>query len=244
MVSTARADKLDTYVSAVNNTGGWYLTESAVVSGTDVKAGVVYAIYDVPHTHLETILRDYNRYRELIHFLTKSTIIKSESDTVKQLRMRAKILKGAIKLKARIKATETRLDERTVTFDLEKQKGNLNALDARFTVRKLSANRSLVRIELLVDPDVWYVRDRKLSQYNQVNARRIARALKKSARSRTFQSSVLPAPLTPADKENTTKTEEAGNVTAPTVKDAEPKKGSPTPAKPDAPAVVKPAQKP
>ena len=182
--SIANADELDNYVSSVEKTGGWYLTESAVVRGSDVRAGVVYALYDTPHEHLENILRDYNRYRELIHFLTKSKIKKSISSTVKSLDLKAKILKGAIKLKADVKATESRKDGRTVSFELRKQSGNLKALDATFTVRKISAARSLVRIELLVDPDVWYVKNTKLSEYNKVNARRIARALKKSARDR------------------------------------------------------------
>ena len=217
-LSSAHADQLDTYVSTVEKTGGWYLTESAVVSGTDVRAGVVYAIYDTSSDHLSAILRDYNRYGELIHFLSKSKIIESESATVKQVRMRAKILKGAIKLKARVKATETRLDARTVSFDLKKQKGNLKALDARFTVRTLSDTRSLVRIELLVDPDVWYVRDSRLSEYNQVNARRIARALKKTAKTRPLQPLATPPSVVktekpiavPVDKSTTSKSTDMG----------------------------------
>ena len=242
-VSTAKADALDTYVSAVEKTGGWYLTESAVVSGTDVKAGVVYGLYDVPHTQLEVILRDYNRYGELIHFISKSTIIESESQTVKQLRMRAKILKGAIKLKARLKATETRPDNRTVVFELKKQKGNLEALDARFTVRKLSANRSLVRIELLVDPDVWYVRDRKLSQYNQVNARRIARALKKKAGSVSAIPPLVPAK--PAKVMRATAEPEAENqaVISP-VKEAATKDNASPMVKSTEPAATQPADPP
>lgn len=185
--ATAHADELDNYAAQIDGMDGWYLTESAVVKGSDVRAGVVYAVYDTPQDHLAHILRDYGRYRELIHFISKSKIVHSESATVKHLKLKAKILKGAIKLKAKVKATEQRIDDRTLSFTLRKQSGNLKRLDAIFTVRKLSASRSLVRIEMLVDPDVWYVRNSKLSRYNKVNARRVARALKKSARDRSFR---------------------------------------------------------
>lgn len=175
----AVSKELRTYISQIEQTGGWYITESAIVSGSDIKAGVVYALFESSHAHLVTILRDYSRYRELIPFISNSKVIKRHSDGA-ELGLKARILKGAIKLKSTVDARESRDSDMRTTFKLRKKKGNLKRLDATFTVEQLSPNRSIVRIELMLDPDVWYVRDGTLTEYNQVNARRIARALKKA----------------------------------------------------------------
>ena len=73
--ATAHADELDNYAAQIDGMEGWYLTESAVVKGSDVRAGVVYAVYDTPQDHLAHILRDYSRYRELIHFISAKTLM-------------------------------------------------------------------------------------------------------------------------------------------------------------------------
>ena len=189
---------LQRYLPAIEKTGGWYVTESSVVSGSDVKAGIVYAIIDTPHHHLVEILRDYDRYRELIPFLSHSKVIARPTDRSAQLKLRAKILKGALKLKAIVSADERTVSDARTQFTLKKRKGNLDRLDASFIIEKLAPSRSIVQIKLLLDPDVWYVRDATLSEYNQVNARRIARALKKCAGERPVQA--LQAPSLPSNK--------------------------------------------
>ena len=187
---SAASKELRDYLKPIEQTGGWYFTESAVVSGSDIKGGVVYAVIDGSHEHLVHILRDYSRYRELIPFISTSTLIQKYPEGGAQLRLKARILKGAIKLRATVDAREVSETDQRTTFRLRKRKGNLKRLDATFTVEALNPNRSIVRIELMLDPDVWYVSDGTLSDYNQVNARRIARALKKAVRDR-------PAPAPP-----------------------------------------------
>ena len=219
----AASKELRDYLPQIEQTGGWYLTESAVVSGSDVKAGVVYAVINSSHAHLVSILREYDRYHELLPFLSYSKLVKRHPEGGAQLRLKAKILKGAIKLRATVDAHETQEDKLRTTFKIRKRKGNLKHLDATFSIQQLSPHRSIVRIELMLDPDVWYVRDGTLTDYNQVNARRIARALKKSVEQR-------PAPvveykdidqnkLTEAERQSQkslTKTP-ADNLPAPTV---------------------------
>jgi ribosome-associated toxin RatA of RatAB toxin-antitoxin module len=216
----AVSKELKDYLPQIEQTGGWYMTESAVVSGSDIKAGVVYAVIDASHDHLVSILREYSRYHELIPFLSHSTLIKRHSSGEAQLRLKAKILKGAIKLKAIVNASETKEDNLKTTFKVRKVKGNLKKLDATFSVQQLSPARSILKIELMLDPDVWYVRDRTLTDYNQVNARRIARALNKSTKQR-------PAPVVLLPKNNP---EPANVVEAPTLHQSEkpPADGLPT----------------
>jgi len=189
---TSNSKELQDYLPQIEQTGGWYITESAVVSGSDVKAGVVYAVIDASHDHLVSILREYNRYHELIPFLSHSTLIKRHSARTAQLRLKAKILKGALKLNAIVDVSETNESPLKTTFNIRKTNGNLKRLDTKFTVQQLSPARSILRIELMLDPDVWYVRDRTLTDYNQVNARRIARALNKRIQQRPAPLVVLP----------------------------------------------------
>jgi ribosome-associated toxin RatA of RatAB toxin-antitoxin module len=206
LTQNAAAKELKDYLKPIEQTGGWYFTESAIVSGSDIKGGVVYAVIDGSYEHLVHILRDYTRYCELIPFISTSTLIKRHPEGGAQLRLKARILKGAIKLRATVKAEELSEAEHRTTFRLRKHKGNLKRLDATFTVESLNPTRSLVRIELMLDPDVWYVSDGTLSDYNQVNARRIARALKKAVQERPAppQTSTNKAPNPPTPVTNTT----------------------------------------
>ncbi|MGB0645937.1 MAG: hypothetical protein ACPGQS_02120 [Bradymonadia bacterium] len=178
--SSVLAKDLRSYVQTIKQTEGWYLTESAIVGGSDVRSGIVYSLIDASHDHLLAILRDYKNYPDLIHFLNTVKVIKTEANQISKLRLKAKILNGAVKLRATVVAREVNHTASKTTITLRKQSGNLNNLDASFTIEEYAPGRSVVQIQLMLDPDLWYVSDSTLSDYNQVNARRITRALKKN----------------------------------------------------------------
>ena len=197
--TTAIAKDLRSYVQTIQQTEGWYLTESAIVGGSDVRSGVVYALLDASHDHLAAILRDYKNYPDLIHFLNSAKVIKTEANQISKLRLKAKILNGAVKLRATVIAKEVNHTSAKTTITLKKQSGNLNNLDANFTIEEYAPGRSIVRIQLMLDPDLWYVSDSTLSDYNQVNARRITRALKKNVLKRPPpEPPIMPAKTPPA----------------------------------------------
>ena len=168
-------------LSKIEKSGGWYITETKKEAGSKVRAGVVYAVIDRPKAILEEIVKDYENYPKLIHFLRSAKILSAPSETEATLRFRAEILKGTVDLKATLDATVLKPTNARTVVSLKKTQGNLKNLKAVFTLDELSPKQTLVSVTLHLDPDLWYVRNGTLTEYNQVNARRITRALRQAA---------------------------------------------------------------
>ena len=168
-------------LAKIEQSGGWYITEAKKEAGSKVSAGVVHAVIENPKASLEKIVKDYENYPKLIHFLRSAKILSAPTENQAILRFRAEILKGTVDLKATLDATVlTPTNTRTVV-SLRKTKGNVKNLKAVFTLDELGPSKTLVSVTLHLDPDLWYVRNGTLTEYNQVNARRITRALKQAA---------------------------------------------------------------
>ena len=174
------AAELTPVLSKIEKSGGWYITETKKEAGSKVRAGVVYAVFEHPKSTLEEILKDYENYPKLIHFLRSAKILNAPTETQATLRFRAEILKGTVDLKATLDAVISQPTNGRTQISLRKTKGNVKNLTAIFTLDELEPSKTLVSVTLHLDPDLWYVRNGTLTEYNQVNARRIARALKKT----------------------------------------------------------------
>ena len=168
-------------LSKIEKSGGWFITETKKEVGSKVRAGVVYAVIEHPKAILEKIVKDYENYPKLIHFLRSAKILSAPTETQATLRFRAEILKGTVDLKATLDATVLKATSTRTVVSLLKTKGNVKNLKAVFTLDELGPSKTLVSVTLHLDPDLWYVRNGTLSEYNQVNARRITRALKQAA---------------------------------------------------------------
>ena len=166
-------------LSKIEKSGGWFITETKKEVGSKVRAGVVYAVIDHPKATLEEIVKDYENYPKLIHFL-RSAKSKCTIET-QTCQFGQKILKGTVDLKATLDATVLKPTNGRTVVSLNKTQGNLKNLKAVFTLDELSPTQTLVSVTLHLDPDLWYVRNGTLTEYNQVNARRITRALKQAA---------------------------------------------------------------
>jgi len=176
---------IEARVAEIEKSGGWHMTKTRRVRKSSVKAGVVISLIPHPKEKLVSILRDYPNYPQLIHFLRSAKVLEEKSKTEHVLKFHAEILKGSVDLRAKLRATVVESDPKKQIVRLEKLSGNLESMNAIFTLESVSDQQTLVTVDLHLDPDLWYVPDGTLTDYNQVNARRITRALKKKADSLT-----------------------------------------------------------
>jgi len=145
---------------------------------SDIDIGQVEGIVDAPAGHVIQLLRDYGSYRHFLPFFVGSRVLRKEADGA-VVRMKAEILKGAVTIDAVVRAREKSIAYGGTRFELRKVKGNIERLDAIWSVYPIAGDRTLVVFQLMLDPDIWFVRDSTLTNYNQVNARRTIRSIRK-----------------------------------------------------------------
>lgn len=155
-----------------------FISTAFKVKGSDVRGGQVEALIGAPADAVLAVLRDYPNYKGFLPFFSRSEVVGREGDA-RRMKLRARIMKGAVTINAEVLATETGVEHGGRQFALKKKRGNVKRLDATFTVYAVDAGRSVLVVRMMLDPDIWYVRDSTLSDYNRVNARRIIRAIKK-----------------------------------------------------------------
>ncbi len=144
----------------------------------EVKGGLVYALINFNASEVSKVLRDYGKYHKLVPFFTKTKITKKERNKA-WIYFRAKILKGAMSLDARVKAVETMEPDGVRTFMLKLISGNVKSMFISFKVTPVSKDKCIIRAMMLIDPDIWFVKNSSASNYNLVNARRIIRGIRK-----------------------------------------------------------------
>ena len=161
----------------IESSGGFMVWESANDQKSDVKWGIVDAVLEVPAEKAIELLRDYTNYKTFLKFFT-TTKVQTQNDDHAILRLKASIAGGTVKLKATAYMREKKLENGDSHFELRYRKGNVKRLDGDWFVTPIGADRCLVQMRLLVDPDIWMVSDKQLSEYNLVNSRRTLRSIR------------------------------------------------------------------
>ena len=146
-------------------------------SGTRVKGGLAVGVVDAPLERVLKVVRDYEEYKSLMKFFTKSLVL-GEGGNRTRVHLTISIARGTIKLWANVSFVESSEDTVSVVA-AEMEEGNMKRLDARWELFPLDDTHTLVMMRLLVDPDLQVASDAKATELNQVNARRAIRSVRK-----------------------------------------------------------------
>lgn len=164
-------------IPTVDDTREDYLRYRLPVPKSKVTAGQAEALIDASPIEVMSVLRDFAGYKEFLPFFTDSKLIEETSDYA-ELRLKAKILHGTVEVDVVVRAKEAKLPDGGVKVDLEFVRGNVEHFDARFRVYSAGVGRTFVVFYLMIDPDLWFARNKTLSEYNWVNCGRTVRALR------------------------------------------------------------------
>ena len=158
------------------------VSKSVNTRGSEIKTGVVTALIEDSKDSVYGVLTDYSKYHEFLPFITESTTLSSDLD-VSKVKIKAKILKGTVNVKALVAAKKCE-HQIANSVDVSLISGNVKRLDISFTVVSRTPELSVLVVSFMVDPDLWFVTDNKLSQYNQINARRTLRSFRRYLKGR------------------------------------------------------------
>ena len=147
---------------------------SSITPSSKIKTGHAVAIINSNSADLLEILTDYSEYNKFLPFITSSRFLSSSGD-LHRFSVKAEILHGTVSIAA-ILQSRVKKSDKSVNISLIK--GDLKELSISFRAERLTDKTSVLFLSFLVDPDLWFVRDKTISRYNQVNARRIVRALR------------------------------------------------------------------
>ena len=174
---SASADGVSVRVAKIKAADGFMVWESENVRGTDVDAGIVDSLMPFPAEDVIALLRNYDGYRTFLAFFNTTRVMERDEEKA-LLRLKATIGGGSVKLKATAYMREKKQGD-TTHFELRYRKGNVKRMDGDWFVTPIDDKSCLVKMRLLVDPDLWLVSDSQLSEYNLVNSRRTIRSIKK-----------------------------------------------------------------
>jgi len=159
---------------------GRIATKKVSQDGTKVSGGLSIGVVDAPLDKVLKVVKDYERYKKLLKFFTRSMILDKDGRKTK-VHVKISIAKGTVKLWANIVFQETSRDDvRIVEAGLVK--GNMKRMDARWELAPIDEGHTLVLMRLLVDPDMALASNDKATEMNQVNARRAIRAVRKQVK--------------------------------------------------------------
>jgi len=176
--STATADDKTSRLQKIEANGGFMAWHAENAQGTKVKWGVVDALLPASAETTIKLFRDYDNYKKFLKFFTTTKVL-SKDDSKAIVRLKATIAGGTVKLKATATMTEESKANGDTHFKLRYRKGNVKRLDGDWVVTPIDDKSCLVKMRLLVDPDLWLVSNDQLSDYNLVNSRRTFRSIKK-----------------------------------------------------------------
>lgn len=147
---------------------------------TKVRGGLSMGVVDAPIDKVMMVVKDYERYKKLLRFFTRSMVLGKDGGKTK-VHVKISIAKGTVKLWANVDFQESsRGDIRIVEAGLVK--GNMKRMDARWELAPVDENHTLVQLRLLVDPDMALASNAKATEMNQVNARRAIRSVRKQVK--------------------------------------------------------------
>ena len=174
--SAAPAFPLSSRLPVVESSSEKFVRYPLDVAGTKVKAGQVEAVIDASPEDVYQKLKAYENYKEFLPFFTESNVVKVEP-THSLVDMKASILGGTMDIKVKVKA-KAEASDATKTLHLTMLTGNVKKFEAHWTLYPISNNRTFLIFYLIVDPDIWFVPNSKISQYNVVNTGRTIRSLR------------------------------------------------------------------
>jgi ribosome-associated toxin RatA of RatAB toxin-antitoxin module len=174
----AWAQSASARIAKIEKSGGFMVWNAENDTRSKVKWGVVDALLPVSAEELKALLRNYNGYKNFLEFFTTTKVLETK-DGKSIVRLKANIAGGAVKLKAKATMTETKNSRGDTHFKLRYIRGNVKRLDGDWIVTEVSPKQTLLKMRLLVDPDLWMTSNSTLSEYNLVNSRRTLRAIKK-----------------------------------------------------------------
>ena len=174
----AYGESTQSRLAKIEGNGGFMVWHAENAKGTKVKWGVVDALLPASAEQTIELLRDYDNYKRFLKFFTTTKVLSKDDDKA-ILRLKATIAGGTVKLKATATMTESAKANGDTHFKLRYRKGNVKRLDGDWVVTPIDDKSCLVRMRLLVDPDLWLVSNDQLSDYNLVNSRRTFRSIKK-----------------------------------------------------------------
>lgn len=164
-------------VPLVDDTREDYVRYRLEVPGSKVTAGQAEVLIPASSEEVLAVLRDFEGYKDFLPFFTYSKL-QAVNPSFAELRLKAKILKGTVEIDAQVKAVESRLSDGADRIHLQYIRGNIERFDARFRVYSLGEDSTFVVFYLMIDPDLWFARNKTLSEYNWVNCGRAVRALR------------------------------------------------------------------
>jgi ribosome-associated toxin RatA of RatAB toxin-antitoxin module len=144
--------------------------------GTSVQWGRAVLMVDAPADKVMSVLQNYGSYREFMPNFTTSRVL-SQRGTSALLYVELGIMNGAAKIWAELKLREAKGDGITRVIEGTMNKGNVKLFQARWEVTQVEPNKTLVAVQMIVDPDLP-VPSSIITSENQKSARKAMRALR------------------------------------------------------------------
>ena len=146
--------------------------------GSDIDWGRAIAVVDAPYERVASAVREYADYRHFMPFFTASRVVSSRGSS-SIVYMEASVLHGTTTLWANMRMrVRDQSAERTIV-EGRMADGNMADFRARWEVVPIdNGARSLLRLQVLIDPDLP-LPDSVCSNENASTARRTIRALQR-----------------------------------------------------------------
>jgi len=121
--------------------------------GSDIDTGGAIIAINTPLDPVMKVLRDYRRYYKILPRLEQSRIM-GKKDGVTELYMRAPIMSGFTHIWALSHLSEHKYGPAGRRIRAKYIKGNLDTWHGQWLVTPCGANRTLLKLELFLDPKV------------------------------------------------------------------------------------------
>lgn len=147
---------------------------------TKITGGLTIGLVKAPMDKVLPIARDFSNYHKMLPFFLESTVLGSGGNRT-LLHVKIEIVKGLVKLWGNLEFHETTGERGVKVIEGKMQKGNMKVFETRFEMVPVHDQQTLILVRLIVDPKLSIAKDSRVSEYNQVNARRFFRAIRDRA---------------------------------------------------------------
>jgi ribosome-associated toxin RatA of RatAB toxin-antitoxin module len=145
-------------------------------AGTNVQWGRAVVLIDAPVERVMQVVSNYASYQDFLPNFESSRVL-SQRGSSALVYVQVKILKGAARIWAELKLRALADQGTTKIIEGRMTKGNVKHFHARWEVTPYDAKRTLVAIEMIVDPDLP-VPSSIVTNENQKSAKKAVRALR------------------------------------------------------------------
>lgn len=146
-------------------------------TGTSVEWGRAEGIVDAPIDRVMSIVQDYGQYASFLPNFRVSRVL-SQRGASANVYMEVGILKGTVTIWAQLAIRPKRSEGDVRVIEARMTEGNITRMNARWEVTPLSATRTKVTFQMLIDPDLP-VPSSLVTAQNAKAAERTIRALRK-----------------------------------------------------------------